>query len=774
MNFVISKIIGALFAPGTVLMLVLLLAWGWARRRPRASRLLLGVALGFVTLLSVTPIGRWAIDPLQHRFPPAKTLDLDHVDGIILLGGAITNDDLTFTGLPALTSAGERATTFLALARRFPDARLVFSGGGGGIPSPPGVSEADSARILFPAIGLPAERIVFERESRTTWENAQFSKALVQPRPGERWLLLTSAWHMPRAIGCFRASGWPVTAYAVDYLGYSDKPWFGFEAARNLEALTLAVKEWIGLVGYHLQGRTDAWLPSGYQNAISPAATDTTPEKTPMSHAGKLLIDGRWQDGSGPAFASHNPSTGETIWEGASASPADVDAAARSARAAFAAWAERPFAEREKIVRAFATQLEQNKETLADLIGRETGKPRWETRTEVAAMIGKVDISVRAWHARTGVTETAAAGATQALRHRPHGVVAVFGPYNFPGHLPNGHIVPALLAGNAVIFKPSELTPWVAEETAKLWAQAGLPPGVLNLVQGERATGEALAAHAELDGLFFTGSARTGAILARQFAATPQKILALELGGNNPLIVGAIDAKDQRAAIHDVVQSAYLSAGQRCTCARRLFVPAGTAGDAFIEALVTAVRGIKVAAYDAEPQPFMGPLVSPRAADAIIDAQAALIGLGGSAVVEATKLTELGPSYLSPGLIDVTAIAALPDEEHFGPLLQLVRYSDFDHAITLANRTRYGLSAALLSRSKDEYARFYRGIRAGIVNWNRQTTGASSAAPFGGVGASGNHRPSAFYAADYCAFPVASIESPASELPATLAPGLTL
>jgi succinylglutamic semialdehyde dehydrogenase len=496
-----------------------------------------------------------------------------------------------------------------------------------------------------------------------------------------------------------------------------------------------------------------------------------------MTHHGALLIDGQWREGRGPGFSSYNPSNGTTIWTGASAAAADVDSAVAAARAAFAAWADRGFAEREKIVRAFAVQLDQNRERLADLIGCETGKPRWETRTEVAAMIGKVDISVRAWHARTGVTENAAAGATQALRHRPHGVVAVFGPYNFPGHLPNGHIVPALLAGNAVIFKPSELTPWVAEETAKLWALAGLPPGVLNLVQGERATGEALARHEGIDGLYFTGSARTGQILARQFAETPERILALELGGNNPLIVGQIDAVDSaggRAALHDVVQSAWLSSGQRCTCARRLFVPRGAAGDAFVAALAAAAAAIRVAAYDAEPQPFMGPLISSRAADAIIDAQASLIRLGGRPIVELRQLSELGPSYLSPGLIDVTAIAELPDEEYFGPLLQLIRYEDFDSAIAVANRTRFGLSAALLSKSKDEYARFYRGIRAGIVNWNRQTTGASSAAPFGGVGASGNHRASAFYAADYCAYPVASIEAAASELPATLAPGLTL
>lgn len=489
-------------------------------------------------------------------------------------------------------------------------------------------------------------------------------------------------------------------------------------------------------------------------------------------HQGRLLIGGEWQDGHGPHFDSEDPSGGHVIWRGAAASAVDVDAAVAAARTASTAWADRPFAEREAIARRFAALLELHRERLAWHIGVETGKALWDARGEVQAMIGKIDISVRAWHARTGSSEAPMGRATQALRHRPHGVVAVFGPYNFPGHLPNGHIVPALLAGNTVIFKPSELAPWVAEETVKLWLEAGLPAGVINLVQGERATGEALAAHRGIDGLYFTGSARTGQILARQFAETPQRILALELGGNNPLVVGQI--AELRPALHDVLQSAYLSSGQRCTCARRLFVPRGAGGDAFVDALAEAVRRLSVGAFDAEPQPFMGPLVSARAAQGLVEAQAGLVARGARPIVELRARPDLGPAYLSPGLIDVDGVENLPDEEYFGPLLQVARYATLDEAIERANATRYGLSAALLSADRGEYERFYRRIRAGIVNWNRQTTGASSAAPFGGIGASGNHRPSAFYAADYCAYPVASIEAPASELPATLAPGLSL
>jgi succinylglutamic semialdehyde dehydrogenase len=491
---------------------------------------------------------------------------------------------------------------------------------------------------------------------------------------------------------------------------------------------------------------------------------------------GALLIGGQWREGGGTPFESRSPSNGEVLWSGCAADAADVDRAAQAARAAFPAWADLEFEQREAYARHFARLLERDKERLANLIGRETGKPLWDARGEVAAMINKIDISVRAWHARTGTRETQSGAARSVLRHRPHGVVAVFGPYNFPGHLPNGHIVPALLAGNTVLFKPSELTPMVAQETLRLWCEAGLPPGVIGLLQGERDTGERLATHPELDGLYFTGSARTGHLLARQFAETPHRILALEMGGNNPLILGQLPAPDSaqgRAALHDVIQSAYLSSGQRCTCARRLYLPRTALGDAYLDALAAAVRGIKVGAYDADPQPFMGPLISARAADGLLAAQSGLEARGARAIVPLRRLPP-GQAYLSPGLLDVSGVSELPDEEHFGPLLQVDRYASFDEALAKANRTRYGLSAALLSESREQYDHFRRRIRAGIVNWNRQTTGAASSQPFGGIGASGNHRPSAFYAADYCAYPVASVEAGCCELPAQLPPGLAL
>lgn len=483
------------------------------------------------------------------------------------------------------------------------------------------------------------------------------------------------------------------------------------------------------------------------------------------------FIKGQWLAGEGQAMSSSNPANGETLWQGNAATPAQVEAGVAAAREAQFGWFMLGFDGRLQVIEAYRDQLEAHKAEIADTIAQETGKPLWETATEAGAMIGKIGLSVAAYHKRTGETENELPAGRAVLRHKPHGVVAVFGPYNFPGHLPNGHIVPALLAGNTVVFKPSELTPKVAELMLKLWEKAGLPAGVINLVQGEVETGKALASHPQLDGLFFTGSSRTGHLLHQQYAGHPGKILALEMGGNNPLIVKGIS--DIKAAVHEIIQSAYISSGQRCTCARRLYIEKGEQGDALIAALVAAVKAIAVGPWNAEPQPFMGSMISEAAAKGMVAAQRNLQNLGGVSLVELTHI-ESGTGLVSPGLIDVTEVIELPDEEYFGPLLQLVRYSSFDQAISLANDTRYGLSAGLLADSREDYDYFLARIRAGIVNWNKQITGASGAAPFGGVGASGNHRASAFYAADYCAYPVASMEADGLSLPQALSPGLSL
>ncbi|MDP5057424.1 MAG: succinylglutamate-semialdehyde dehydrogenase [Marinomonas hwangdonensis] len=484
-------------------------------------------------------------------------------------------------------------------------------------------------------------------------------------------------------------------------------------------------------------------------------------------------INGQWLQGEGPAVQSIDPADASLVWQAKSATGAQVDLAIKAARQAFPTWANRPLEERLSIIDAFAELVKARSEDIATVISRETGKPIWETRTEAAAMVGKVAISKQAYHERTGEKTTPMPGATARLRHRPHGVVAVFGPYNFPGHLPNGHIVPALIAGNTVVFKPSEQAPATSDLIIQLWQEAGLPAGVLNMIQGERDTGVALANHSGIDGLFFTGSPQVGHILHKDFAGHPGKILALEMGGNNPLLVSEKTA-DLRAAVHEIIQSAFISAGQRCTCARRLLLPVGEHGDAILHALVKATKALKIDRFDAAEQPFMGPVVSAQAADGLLKAYQNLVSLGAAPIIEMTR-GDSQTGFITPGIVDATdMLERLPDQEYFGPLLTVVRYTSLEQAMDIANNTQFGLSAGILSDDLAEYEWFLQHSRAGIINWNRQTTGASSNAPFGGTGASGNHRASAYYAADYCAYPVASIEADSLTLPEKLGPGLTL
>jgi succinylglutamic semialdehyde dehydrogenase len=349
-------------------------------------------------------------------------------------------------------------------------------------------------------------------------------------------------------------------------------------------------------------------------------------------------------------LTSHEPATGELLWTG---SAGDPDAEVMAAKAAWAGWAARPFTVRVETMRRFANNARAQLEPFADLIARETGKPLWEARTEVEAVINKVDISVSAYAERTAQRRLEGAMGTRvAVRHKPHGVLAVLGPYNFPAHLPNGHIVPALLAGNAVVFKPSEKTPAVGEFLVRLYHEAGVPEGVVRCVQGGPETGKALAAHPGHDGLLFTGSARAGLALHRQFAETPHKILALEMGGNNPLVVW--DAKDLHAAAAIAVQSAYMSAGQRCTAARRLIVRDGDHQE-LIETITRLIDRLIVDHPHANPAPFMGPVIDNSSADQLQEAFLELMGRGGRAIRRLDRKTDERP-FLTPSLIDVTEI----------------------------------------------------------------------------------------------------------------------
>lgn len=490
-----------------------------------------------------------------------------------------------------------------------------------------------------------------------------------------------------------------------------------------------------------------------------------------MQKVQDLFINGEWVAGAGKELTSVNPATGDVIWRGNSATNAQIEEAINAARNSLASWMNLSINERTVYLEKFSKQLTTNQIELAEALARETGKPLWEAKTEITAMIGKLDISKQAIADRCKDVTKDMQGYTSVTRHKPHGVVVVLGPFNFPGHLPNGHIIPALLAGNTIVFKPSELTSLFAIRTLECWQAAELPAGVINLVLGYGDVGQQLVANKNIDGIFFTGSYATGHHIAAASLEFPKRIVALEMGGNNPLVVKT--PRNIDAAVYLTMQSAYTTAGQRCTCARRLIVVRDTQGEQFVESLCEAVTKIKVGSYTEQPEPFMGPLITNAAADKVLAAYERLVESGAEVLVTMRRLKE-NLAFLTPAILDVTAIKNRADEEIFGPLLQLTWVDDFASAIKEANNTSYGLSAGLICEDENLYKEFIRTINSGVVSWNRPTIGSSSAAPFGGIGKSGNHRPSAYYAADYCSYPVASMETQKLELPATLNPGISI
>lgn len=481
-------------------------------------------------------------------------------------------------------------------------------------------------------------------------------------------------------------------------------------------------------------------------------------------------INGQWTEGQGCEFTSTNPADNTVLWHGTHSTEDDVQAAYNAARQALPNWANLDVSSRINHILNFSKLVDTRRLELTQIIALESGKPRWEAATEAAAVIGKANLSIQAYQERTSEKQTITADGTNCLRYKPHGVVAVLGPFNFPAHLSNGHIIPALLAGNTIVYKPSELTPAVAEFIIQCWHDSGLPAGVINCIQGSAETAKCLL-DCDIQGVYFTGSYATGVQINKRFSDRPEVILALEMGGNNPLIIDNVE--NINAAVYYALLSTYLTAGQRCTCARRMMIPDSPFGDQFLDAFLQASSTLRVDSFTSTPEPFMGPVISHAHALAHLNAQKSLQQSGGKTLLAMNLLKE-NTGFLSPGIIDMTQTANTIDEEIFAPLIQIYRYEDFEHALALANQTRYGLAAGLLSDNHEHYQLFYQTIRAGLINWNRPTTGAASSLPFGGIGRSGNNRPSAYFAADYCAYPIASIEQSKLTMPAQQLPGITI
>lgn len=451
-------------------------------------------------------------------------------------------------------------------------------------------------------------------------------------------------------------------------------------------------------------------------------------------------------------IVSTAPATGEELWRGL---PGDVDDLVERARRAWPSWAAQSLANRIELVRRMANELRKEADSLATLVARETGQPLWAARGEVDAVLERVELAVRAYAERTAQRrlDNALQG-TSALRHKPHGVAVVIGPASSPLAIPAGQLIPALIAGNCVILKPSEKVPAAAEILVQCVHRAGVSVNVLQFCPGGPETGLELALHDGVDAVLFTGSTHNGIALGRKLAARPDKLVALAMGGNNPIVAWDTPKLTDAAAL--IVQSAFGWAGQSCTNARRLIVRDTLFDHLIAEVKRLADRLIVGAPFD-DPAPFMGPVIDNATAEGLTESFVYLLSNGGRPIKHMVRPVP-GRPFLSPAIIETTGMAERPDIELLGPLLQVVRVSTLDEAITEANATRYGLVATLIGGSPQDYNRFWANVRTGLVNWNRPTTAASGGAPFGGVGLSGNHRPGGLYAADFCAYPVASAE----------------
>lgn len=456
----------------------------------------------------------------------------------------------------------------------------------------------------------------------------------------------------------------------------------------------------------------------------------------------------------------------DVIGRFAVAGAAAIDDAVARARAAFPRWRDAGLAARSEVLRRFAALARERSEALAVLVAREVGKALWDARAEAQLLAAKVDATLG--EGLRFVADFEAGAGARATFH-PRGVLAVLAPFNFPAHLANGHIVPALATGNCVVLKPSELAPGVGAWMVALWREAGLPEGVLEIAQGDASIGRALALHDGVDGVLFTGSWTTGRALAEATLDQPGKLLALEMGGKNAMIV--CEDADLELTLAEAALSICATTGQRCSSLSRLFV-AERLVDEVTARLARMLAGVRIGAPLA-PDTFMGPLAS-CAAHAKLARYRALAAEAGGARVPICE-QQLPPPFAAPGLVlfpDASQGHRYHREEIFGPEAGVYPVVDLEHAIAQVNDSEYGLAASVMTRDRTRYEHCIGRVRTGILNWNRGTIGASGRLPFGGGGRSGNHRPAGILSALYCSAPQSHLEHAGGFDPAALPPGM--
>jgi len=442
------------------------------------------------------------------------------------------------------------------------------------------------------------------------------------------------------------------------------------------------------------------------------------------------LIDGEWVTGS-EWLRVDDPATGTSIGRVPKLGADETEAAIDAAAAALPAWAAMPAKERASILRRLFDLMIEHQEDLARLLTAEQGKPLAEARGEIAYAASFIEwFGEEAKRAYGEVVPGHAADKRILVLKQPVGVVAAITPWNFPAAMVTRKVAPALAAGCTIVLKPAELTPFMALAIGALAEEAGVPPGVLNIVTGDPiAIGAVLTTSPRVRKLSFTGSTATGAKLFAQCAPTIKK-LSLELGGNAPFIV--LDDADLDAAVAGAIQSKFRNAGQTCVCANRFYVQAGVY-DAFVSRLTAAVSSLRVGP-GSDLESVIGPLINEAAVQKVEQHVADALDHGGRLLCGGTRLHG---SFFPPTVIgDVTGGMLVANEETFGPLAAVSRFESDAAMLSLANDSPFGLAAYLYGRDMARLWRIMEALETGIVGVN---TGLISTelAPFGGVKASG-------------------------------------
>lgn len=451
-----------------------------------------------------------------------------------------------------------------------------------------------------------------------------------------------------------------------------------------------------------------------------------TSSTTVLSH----LIDGEWLTGSGPATESTNPAQPDDIVASYNTAGDDqLDRAIVAAKGAATSWDRVGVLARGKVLRSAAQLLEARTEEIATLMTREQGKTLADSRGEVGASVETLYYHAGAARRPNGVTFPSA-NPDELIRtvRRPVGTVGVITPWNFPLQIPIWKIAPALMWGNTVVWKPASDTPAMAVALADIFAEAGVPPGVLNLVLGPGSMGAELVADPRIDAVTFTGSVPVGHAI-RDAVIPRGGRLQMELGGHNPAIV--LPDADMAAAAAFITSASMNSTGQKCTATRRIIV-VGTAYDALVPELTTKVQALRVGP-GSDPNSEIGPLVSRRAHSEVADAIEQAVSEGATILAQADAPMAEGGCYIAPTVLTGDASLTIATKEVFGPVTTVLRVADLDAAIELANATPFGLTASVFTRDEAAVRRCVDEVDAGLIKVNAPSTGSEVHAPFGGL-----------------------------------------